>query len=116
MLDKQSSRIIKYLNKLCDDESYKVFELKQLCRETKQNKDSLTNNIKQLKLNEYIDVKYEDKEVVCLCLLSKARQVEEQSSSKLYGLSVITKTLLISGIFNAIMAFLGAFAAFLIIR
>jgi len=115
MLDKQNNKIIKYLDEMSEGESYKVFEFEQLCKELKQNKVSLYNNLKYLKINDYIDIKYQDDDVVCLTLLSKSRQLQEQTSVKLYGLSVITRTILVSGIFNAIMAFLGAFVALLLI-
>lgn len=115
-LDKQNAKILKYFNNVCDDGSYKVFEFWVLCKELRQNKKALYENLHFLMLNEYIDIKYYDDDVICLCLLTKARMFEEQSAIKIYGLSVITRTMLISGIFNAIMAFLGAFVALMVIR
>ena len=115
-MDKQNTKLIKYLNSLNDDGNYKVYEFSQLTRDLRRSKESLNNDLQYLSLNEYIDIKYQDNDVVCLCLLTKSRMLEEQSVTKIYGLSVITKTILISGIFNAIMAFLGAFVALLLIR
>ena len=115
-MDKQNTKLVKYLSNSSDGYNYKVFEFKDLCRDLRRDKSSLKQDLQYLNINDYVDIKYQDDEVVCLCLLSKSRQIEEQDNNKIYGLSVITKDILISGIFNAIMAFLGAFVAVLIIR
>lgn len=116
MIDKQNLKIIKQLQKLCADGSYKVFELDELIKSLGIKKDALNNDLKYLKDNEYIDIKYADDNVVCLCILPKSRQVEEQENSKKYSHFNIMKVMLISGIFSGIMAFFGAFVAMLIIK
>lgn len=116
MLDKQNYKIIKKLQKLCPNGTYKVFEIQELCELFKIHKDALDNDFKHLKDNEFIDIKYSDDSVICLCLLPKSRQLEEQEKAKSYSHVNIMKVLLISGIFNGIMAFLGAFIAMLIIK
>ena len=116
MLDKQNYKIIKKLQKLCDDSSYKVFDIEELCSLFNLKKEALDNDFKYLKTNEYIDIKYTDESVICLCLLPKSRQLEEQEKAKNYSHLNIMKILLISGIFNGIMAFLGAFIAMFIIK
>lgn len=116
MLDKQNFKIIKKLQKLCPDSTYKVFDIDELCSLFNLKKEALDNDFKYLKDNEYIDVKYSDESVICLCLLPKARQLEEQEKVKNYSYANIMKVLLISGVFNAIMAFLGAFIAMMIIK
>ena len=116
MLDKQNYKVIKKLQKLCLDGSYKVFDIDELCSLFNLKKEALNNDFKYLKDNEYIDIKYSDESVICLCLLPKSRQLEDQEKAKAYSHSNIMKVLLISGVFNGIMAFLGAFIAMLIIR
>ena len=116
MLDKQSLKIIKKLNKLCEGGNYKVFEYQQLTKDFGLKTNTIKNDLDYLKENEYIDVKYSDESVVCLCLLSKGRQVEEESNTHKYSLSSVMKMLLISGVFSGLMAFLGAFIAVLIIK
>ena len=116
MLDKQNIKILKKLQKLCPDGSYKVFDLPELFILFNTNKEALDNDFKYLKNNEYIDIKYADDNVICLCLLPKARQLEDQESVKNYSHLNIMKVMLISGVFSAIMAFLGAFVAMLIIK
>lgn len=116
MLDKQNTKIIKKLQVLCPDGAYKVFELDELCKMFAVEKDALDNDFKYLKDNEFIDIKYTDETVVCLCLLPKSRQLEEQEKAKSYSHLNIMKVLLLSGIFNGIMAFLGAFIAMFIIK
>ena len=116
MLDKQNYKIVKKLQKLCPDGTYKVFEIQELCELFKNSKDALDNNFKYLKNNEFIDIKYSDESVVCLCVLPKARQLEEQERLKSYSHVNVMKMMLITGIFSGIMAFLGAFIAMLIIK
>ena len=116
MLDKQNIKILKKLQKLCPDGSYKVFDLSELISLFNVSKDALDNDLKHLKDNEYIDIKYADDNVICLCLLPKSRQLEEQESAKSYSHLNIMKVMLIAGIFSGIMAFLGAFVAILIIK
>ena len=116
MLDKQNEKIIKRLQKLCPDGTYKVFEVEELLNLFDLKKDALDNDFKYLKDNGYIDIKYTDESVICLCLLPKSRQLEEQEKAKSYSHGNIMKVMLLSGVFNAIMAFLGAFIAMLIIK
>ena len=116
MLDKQNNRILNKLHKLCPDGSYKVFEIQELCSLFNLKKDTINNDFQYLKDNEYIDIKYSDNNVICLCLLPKSRQLKEFENVKNYSYTNIMKMLLISGIFSGLMAFLGAFIAMLIIK
>ena len=59
MLDKQNIKILKKLQKLCPDGSYKVFDLSELISLFNVSKEALDNDLKHLKDNEYIDIKYE---------------------------------------------------------
>lgn len=116
MLDRQNTKILKRLESLCPDGSYKVFDMSELCKLFKIHKDALNNNLKHLKDNDFIDIKYADDSAVCLCLLPKARQLQDEQSMKSYSHINIMRVLLLSGIFNGIMAFLGAFMAVFIIK
>ena len=116
MLDKQNTKIINKLDKLCEGGAYKVFDFSQLSKETGTKIDTLKNDLQFLKENEYIDIKYSDESVVCLSVLSKGRQVKEQIKAPRYALSGIMKMMLMTGIFSGIMAFIGAFIAVLIIK
>jgi len=116
MLDKQNAKIIKKLNKLCENGSYKVFDIDDLIKIFGVNKDVFDNNISYLKNNDYIDIKYKDDTAICLCLLPKARAFEEEANLKTYSHKNLMQVLLLSGIFAGIMAFLGAFVAVLIIK
>ena len=115
ILDKQLLKLIKKLLKLCDGSNYKVFEYQQLT-ENNSKLGALKNDIEYLKEHEYIDVKYSDESVVCLCLLPKSRQIEEQADVKKFSMLQVIKMLFISGVFSGLMAFLGAFVAVLIIK
>ena len=116
MLDKQNYKIIKSLQKMCPDGSYKVFDIIDLTKSINVKKEAFYNDLKYLKDNEFIDIKYTDETDVCLCILPKARQLEEDEKSKKYSHFNIMKVMLLSGILSGIMAFLGAFVAMLIIK
>ena len=113
-MDKQIIRLINKILKLCDSDGYKVLEYTQLSDNSRLN--NLKNDLDYLKEHEYIDVKYSDESVICLCVLNKARQIEEQSDIKRFSVSQVTKMIFISGLFSGIMAFIGAFIAMFIIK
>ena len=113
-MDKQIVKLINKLLKLCDSDGYKVLEYTQLSDSSKI--ESLKSDLEYLKEHEYIDVKYSDESVVCLSVLNKAKQIEEQSDIKRFSVSQITKMLFLSGVFSGIMAFIGAFVAMLILK
>ena len=116
MLDKENFKIIKKLEKVCNNGAYKVFDFSELCKMFNVNLDSLNNNLKYLKTNEFIDIKYSDDNEICLCLLPKSRQLEEQQEQKTYSHLNVMKVMLYSGLLSGILAFLGAFVAVLIIK
>lgn len=112
-MDKQIIKLINKLLKLCDNDSYKVLEYNQL---SDAKVEILQKDLEYLKEHEYIDVKYSDESVICLSVLNKARQINEQTDMKRYSISQVTKMLFLSGLFSGIMAFIGAFVAMLIIK
>ena len=116
MLDKQNLKIIKELLNLSPDGGYKVFEIKDLSKSLGIKVETIKNDLKYLKDNQYIDIKYTDENDGCLCVLPKSRQINERSDLKKSSYINITKMIFLSGIFSGIMAFLGAFVAMLIIK
>lgn len=112
-MNKQIIKLINKLLKLCDSDGYKVLEYRQL---SDVKVEDLQKDLEYLKEHEYIDVKYSDESVVCLSVLNKAKQIEEQSDIKRFSVSQITKMIFLSGLFSGIMAFIGAFVAILIIK
>ncbi len=115
MLDKKCMKILTQLNKLCNN-TYKVFEKPELQSLFSSSEESLQNTLSFLKEHQLIDIKYDDENVVCLCVTPKAiAEVEEKQDDTFYNKKII-KIMLFNCLFCAISSFVGAFLAMLIIK
>lgn len=76
-MDKRTSYLLKKINETCSEGSYKIVEEKELleCFPPKLQMDQagLKHCIDYLKANRYIDIKYEEDGVYCLCPLPEGR-------------------------------------------
>lgn len=114
MLDKKTDAVLELLTQRAGN-SYKVLNKKQLLDELpakyKIDSQSLLGIITFLKENEYVDVKYQDKDEICICTTVKAESYTE-GEKNITQKAKITKGqlgLLLFGVFLA--AFLGALVA-----
>lgn len=117
MLDKRSASLLELLyNKT--GSSYKVLNKGQLMDELpkklKVDEQSLSAIISFLKENEYVDVKYQDKDEICVTTTIKAESYldGEKDLQQKAKITNAQATLLFVGVFIA--AFLGALAAVLV--
>lgn len=105
MLDKRTSFVLEGINKLCEEGSYKVIEteeiLKNIPTKFMVEEDGLKQMIKYLKDREYIDIKYNDEKVYCLCPLPKGRLYFEQEYSSKKDSSKKFKQFLWTAFFGA---------------
>lgn len=115
MLDKTNAKVVNKLVKLCPN-GYKVFELSELCNLFLMKEKELNECLNYLKDNEFLDIKYSDESVVCLCMLPKSKLDTASEIEKGYSIKTVLKTILWSGIFSGFMAFFGSCLARLIIR
>ena len=117
MLDKKTDAVLELLTQKAGN-SYKVLNKKQILDELpskyKIDSQSLLGIITFLKENEYVDVKYQDKEEICICTTVKAESYTEgeknitQKAKITYG----QLSLLLLGVFLA--AFFGTLIATII--
>lgn len=114
MLDKFANKLLKKLNNISENGEYKVIDKDELASLLKADVNAIDNNIKELASLGYIDIKYDDESVVCLCTLTKARQEIQQSDDKNYFHKKIAKIMFCTCILSATFAFLGAFLATII--
>ncbi len=114
MLDKKSFKILSQLNKMCNN-TYKVFEKTELQNLFKVSNEALVNHLNFLSERQLIDVKYQDENVICLCVLPKALTEMEGKADEEGYYKKFTKIMYFTCLFSAISAFLGAFVAVLII-
>lgn len=117
MLDKKTETVLRILTEKVG-ESYKVMNKKQLLADipTRFNMDeqSLLATINFLKEDDYLDVKYQDKEEICLAVTVKATSYAENEKNMVERANISAKqtVLLFVGVFFA--AFLGALIAVLV--
>ena len=81
MLDNRSLKLLDILNNQCLDSGYKIFSLSELVsmmpEHLKTDVSVIRDCLFSLSTREYVSVKYEDEEEVCLCPLPKGRLVFE---------------------------------------
>ena len=117
MLDKKTDAVLELLTQKAGS-SYKVLNKQQilddLSPKLKIDLQTLLGIITFLKENEYVDVKYQDKEEICICTTVKAESYSE-GEKNIMQKAKITKgqlSLLLLGVFLA--AFLGTLVATII--
>ena len=91
MLDKRSESLLRFINKECNEGSYKVIEVDDVIRAMPSKYKIDFEAIKQLmgylQSSDYISIKYSDKEVFCVSPLPRGRRIfevekEEKKSHK----------------------------------
>ena len=117
MLDKKTDAVLELLTKKCGN-TYKVLDKNQIVNELPKrlNVDlqGLLAIITFLKENEYVDVKYQDKDEICLCTTVKAESYAEGEKDMTQKAKITNGQvgLLFLGVFLA--AFFGSLIAMLI--
>jgi hypothetical protein len=113
MLDKQSSKLLINLARICEDGSFKIVETTEITKAVSHNAEIETVRpmLKFLQDNEMIDIKYSDEHKYSLAVLPKGRVfAETQSNKKIIGATGKfgrrTLIILLVGTFAA--AFVGA--------
>lgn len=119
MLDRRTSLLLETINDLCSEGGYKIVEERELLsrfpQKLPQSGEDLSHMLGYLSEKKYVDVKYAEEGVYCLCPLPEGRLYSEERArerdlnrrSRL-GEAAIT---LFTAFFGA---FLGAAAALLI--
>lgn len=119
MLDKRMTAVLKMLSEKVGY-TYKVVKkqalLDSLPAKCKINAEAFKSLLTYLKENDYVVVKYQDKDDVCLTLTSKAESYleGEQEIAVKSKIAISQAWILFAGVFVA--AFLGALAAFAIAK
>lgn len=114
MLDKKSDAVLELLTTKAGN-TYKVLNKSQLVAELPRKLDiddqSLLNIITFLKENEYVDVKYQDKDEICLSATVKAESYVEGEKNITQKATITSGqvTVLLIGMFLA--AFVGTLVA-----
>lgn len=116
MLDKQSTAVLKSLNKLCEGCTYKVVTSDEIIMNLSQKNLYDHDNIKEivdfLEKQEYINLKFSEENTYCYSLLPKARILLEQTNK-----SLKTKKLRLpisTYVFTMIASFIGCMLAMLL--
>ncbi len=120
MLNKKSLKVLKVLSSICEDGTYKVIEYENLIQKLSIEKNSSKMVIDQildnLKVCQYIDIKYAENNTYCLSVLPKGRMIIEEKSMFLKSQKTTNLMLFATMLFSGIMAFIGAFLAVILFK
>lgn len=118
MLDKRSLKLLDIINGECKGDGYKIFAYLDLSLMMPDglelSAEEIKASISTLKEREFISVKYEDEEQVCVCPLPKGRlifenrldeEIEKQVSARKYFLYSAVGAL-VGGVLSSVITFI----------
>ncbi len=117
MLDKKTDTVLRLLMDKAK-ENYKVLNKKQLLAELPPklhlDEQGMLATINFLKENEYVDVKYQDKDEICLATTVKASSYGENAGNVIQRANISAKQAVLLTVCVFLAAFCGALLAILI--
>ncbi len=119
MLDKRTATLLHEINVICSGGKYEIVEEGELlsCFPTKEgmDKDSLKKTVDYLAERGYVDVKYAEGGVYCLCPLPEGRLYSERTkTAKTDGARRRWETVLVTAIGAFVGGLVGSLTAYLI--
>lgn len=119
MLDKRTTALLDKINELCSEGSYKIVETEELLScfppKAKMDAEGLGHCLDYLSDRNYIDVKYADDGVYCLCPLPEGRTYFENARQARSDLLRRRRDTLVTTFFGAFFGgFAGALVAWLV--
>lgn len=119
MLDKQTEGLLFQVNALCKGGGYQIVEERELLPKASGSKEELDKLLIYLKERKYLDIKYSDDGMYCLCMLPEGRLYFENMVREKYEydhkMRNISLILALITVFSSIFgAFLGSLLARLI--
>jgi hypothetical protein len=119
MLDKRTTVLLDKINELCAEGSYKIVETEELLhcfpQKAKVDAEGLRHSLNYLRDHKYIDIKYAENGVYCLCPLPEGRMYFEnarEAKTDVFRRRRDTVALSVIGAFFG--GFLGSMIAWLI--
>lgn len=120
MLDRKSFKVLKVLNSVCDEGTYKVVDYDSLMQKVSDQKHSTRLGLEQilahLKTGQYIDIKYSENNTYCLSVLPKGRMMVEENINSLKSQRRAQFMMCLTIALSGIMSFLGAFVAVCLLK
>ena len=117
-MDRKKLLILRFFLNNCE-EGYKIFETNKLFGIVKKYKgdyELLEKDIQYLSRMNYIDLKYMDKDNVCLCIKDNSRILQENLKVEKSSKNQLVFYMFLTVILSGVMSFVGAMLANLIIR
>lgn len=120
MLDKRTSAVLDKINTLCSDGSYKIVEADELLAALPashaSDAEGLSQMLRYLSEHEYIDIKYAEGDVYCVCPLPGGRMYfENVKETKSTSFRRRRDTVLLTALGAFLGAFLGSVVVWLMI-
>ena len=120
MLDERASALLEKINTLCSDGSYKIVEadelLSALPSSLSSDAEALSQTLRYLAEHDYINIKYAEGDVYCLCPLPGGRMYfENVKVAKSSSFRRRRDTVLLTALGAFLGAFLGSVVVWLMI-
>lgn len=115
-MDKRKILLLKYLSKECG-ESYKVMDCANILKAIKlykNNFDGLKKDIEFLAHRNFVDLKYLDKDNVCLAIKDNSRVLQENLKIEKGFNKKLTLMFVVFSLVSGVFAFLGAMLAIIL--
>ncbi|MBQ3493499.1 MAG: hypothetical protein IJA88_05260 [Clostridia bacterium] len=120
MLDKRCIELLNIINHECNDSGYKIFSIEELVSLMPERFGidglGLAECIKTLYEREYISVKYQDDNEVCMCPLTKGRLVFENKLEQALEKSRAERRYFLFSFAGAVAGGVGSFLVALLFR
>jgi len=118
MLDRRTSAILTKVNELCGDGGYTIVEKGELvapfAKEQAPSDEELSRILGYLKAQGYVDLRYAEEGVYCVCPLPEGRRYFEQAQNeRRENRRHMRNVMILSALSALIGSFLGALAAVL---
>lgn len=116
-MDKRKINLLKYLLKECGEEC-KVLDTTNVLNKNKTYKsyEQIKKDIEFFSQRRYVDLKYIDKDNICLCMLDNSRILQENLKIESNIVKKFVSMLLVFTICSLVTSFIGAGLAILIFR
>lgn len=120
MLDRRCYALLDEINARCESSGYKIFDVNELVQAMPvalgMDAACLSDCILTLSAREFISVKYQDDNEVCLCPLVKGRLVFENRIQEKIEQSKRKKALFISSFFGAFLGGVAVAALYAVLK
>lgn len=121
MLDKRTSILLSFINETCKEGGYEVIEKNEIFQRYERkfpiDEETLSHSLNYLEENKFIDVRYKDENLICVCPLPYGRDYfERERQAEFEREDDRKKIFYICALSSFVSGFLSSFVAAIIVR